>query len=193
MDVVIFDGFRCPIFLREDEVHVFPIEGIYAVIEVKSSLDSNALIDCTEKIQSVKRMPKDAYIKQPILNKQICTLFGGKYHYFPTVGFVFAFDSIGLDKLLVELSHIYEDKDISLENRIDTICILRKGIITNVKEGSLHTTPDPDSRRCFIEEPNKSLLLFYLLVMNVLTQTWMHPVDVMKYAKDAMPLTGKWF
>ena len=185
-DVVVFDSLRCPIFLREDEVHVFPIESVYAVVEVKSFLNSNELADCVEKIQSVKQMPKLAYFDQAGVIKRGVTLFGREYEYFPTLGFVFAFDSIGLDTLRQNLETMNITGQIGLDERIDTICVLGKGVIANLrKDGQVSCTPEPESKLCRIET-GRSLLLFYLLITTVLNQAWMFPVKLTEYAQGVI-------
>lgn len=181
-DVVIFDRLRCPIFLREDEVHIFPIESVYAVVEVKSFLNSNELEDCVEKIRSVKQMPKLAYFEQAGVIKQRCIMFGRQYEYFPTLGFVFAFDSIGLDILCENLEMINSTGQIGLDKRVDTICILKKGVIANLREdGKVSYAPEPGSKLYRIET-DRSLLLFYLLMTSVLNQARMSPVKLTQYA-----------
>lgn len=192
MDVVVFDRFRCPVLIREDEVHVFPIEGVYAVIEVKSFLDSNELLDCVEKIYSAKRMPKEAYVQQKGAVIHTTTLFGREFQHFPTLGFVFAFDSSGLVTLMGNLATINSKRNIGLEDGIDMMCVLKKGVIANrTKEGKISYTPEPESTLCCIET-DKSLLLFYLLVMGVLNQAWMPPIKLTEYAQGVEYGTAKW-
>lgn len=184
MDIIIFDNLNCPIFLREDEVHIFPIESVYAVIEVKSHLNSEELEDCMEKIYSVKRMPKNAYVKTKDAIINTVNLYGKEYEYFPTLGFVFAFDSMGLKALVEQMDKLNGERNIELENRIDTIGVLKKGIITNLRtDGLFGCTPQPESELVGVPT-NKSLLLFYSLLMTVLNQVWMPPIQLTEYIKN---------
>jgi len=184
MDIVIFDKLHCPIFIREDEVHIFPIESVYAVIEVKSNLDRPKLEDCVEKIKSVKELPKKAYVEQNGAIIPTTDLYGKKFRYFPTLGFVFAFDSIKIDTLRQKLDELNREKNIKLEHRVDSVCILNKGIITNrTIDEKINHTPEPESKLVSIETEN-SLLLFYALLMEVLNQTWMPPVRILEYIKE---------
>lgn len=183
MDIVIFDKLHCPIFIREDEVHIFPIESVFAVIEVKSHLNSSELKDCIEKIKSVKELSKEAYVKQNGAIIHTTNLYGKEFEYFPALGFVFAFDSIKIDTLRQKLDEINSEKSIELEHRVDSICILNKGIISNsTKNGKISHTPEPESKLVSIETKN-SLLLFYVLLMAVLNQTWMPPVRILEYVE----------
>lgn len=191
MDVVVFDCFRCPVLIREDEVHVFPVESVYAVIEVKSFLDSNELLDCVDKIYSAKRMPKEAYVEQKGI-VHTTELYGREFQSFPTLGFAFAFDSLELETLTANLAAINSKKNIGLEDRIDAICILKKGVIANLtKEGKISHTPEPGAKLCYIET-DKSLLLFYLLLTAVLNQAWMPPVKLSEYAQGVEYGAAKW-
>jgi len=184
MDIVIFDKLHCPIFIREDEVHIFPIESVYAVIEVKSKLGRPELEDCVEKIKSVKELSKKAYVEQNGVIIHATDLYGKKFGYFPTLGFVFAFDSIKIDTLRQKLDELNREKNIKLEHRVDSVCILNKGIITNrTRDGKINHTPEPESKLVSIETEN-SLLLFYILLMEVLNQTWMPPVRILEYIEE---------
>ena len=192
MDIVIFDKLHCPIFIREDEVHIFPIESVYAVIEVKSHLNSSELKDCIEKIKSVKELSKEAYVKQEGAIIHTTNLYGKEFEYFPTLGFVFAFDSIKIDLLRQKLDELNSEKKIELEHKVDSICVLNKGIITNrTKDGKINHTPEPESKLGSIETEN-GLLLFYILLMGVLNQTWMPPVRILEYIGKIEYSTISW-
>lgn len=64
MDIIIFDSFKSPLLLKEGEIHILPVESVYAVIEIKSNLNKAELEDSVEKVLSVKRMLKRAYVEQ---------------------------------------------------------------------------------------------------------------------------------
>lgn len=57
-DIVIFERHLCPVFSINDtpEATFYPVEGVLAVGEVKSSLDKSRLEDAYTKIQSVKSL-----------------------------------------------------------------------------------------------------------------------------------------
>lgn len=52
-DIIIFDKLRTPIIGKNDIVQQIPIEGVYAVIEVKSVIDSKALKDALQKYRKI--------------------------------------------------------------------------------------------------------------------------------------------
>ncbi len=57
-DVIIYDRLRMPIFGKLDAVQQIPIEGVYAIIETKSVLDTNALNDAARKFNKIRALPK---------------------------------------------------------------------------------------------------------------------------------------
>lgn len=59
-DIVVFEKHLCPVFTINDtpEATYYPIEGVLAVGEVKSSLDKDKLEDAFSKIQSVKSLSR---------------------------------------------------------------------------------------------------------------------------------------
>ena len=182
MDVVVFDGLKCPVFLKAEEVHILPVEGVYAVIEVKSKLDKLGLEDSIEKTLSVKAMPKKAFVAQTQVISHHTSLYGHEYSYFPTIGCCFAYDASCMDDVLQRLNEANTARGIPLDRRIDTVCVLRKGVITNWREERvISLTPTPDSHLVYIAT-DKALLLFYLLLMTTLNQAWMPPINLVEYA-----------
>lgn len=53
-DIIIYDAIHCPkLFVDENDNQIIPIEGVYAVIQVKTTLDSEKLKIAFENLQSV--------------------------------------------------------------------------------------------------------------------------------------------
>ncbi len=162
-------------------MRIFPIEGVYAVIEVKSNLNSKTLKNAIENIRSVKKMTKKAFVEQKGVIVNTVNLYGKEWEYFPVMGFIFSYTGIKDIKILKDELQQNDDLE-NLENNIDTICILNNAVITNQNKGStIVVTKEPDTRRGFIKTSD-SLLLFYLLMMHVLPQTWMRPIKMTEYA-----------
>src|SRR5690349_19756662 len=42
-DVVIYDSFNCPLILVEEGYQIFPVESVFAVIEVKSTFTATSI------------------------------------------------------------------------------------------------------------------------------------------------------
>jgi len=181
IDIIIYDKLNTPVLYYADNLRIFPIEGVYAVIEVKSNLDSKTLKNAIENVKSVKKMTKKAFIEQKGQIDSKVDLYGRKWEYFPVMGFIFSYAGIKDTKLLKDKLRQYDDSK-NLEINIDTICILNSAIITNQKtDGTIVVTKEPNTTRGFIKTSD-SLLLFYLLMMHVLPQTWMRPIKMTEYA-----------
>jgi hypothetical protein len=63
-DLIIFDRTMCPV-LYSGRTQIIPIEGVYGIIEVKSSLSKTELDDCIKKIEAFKRLaPRELSVIQ---------------------------------------------------------------------------------------------------------------------------------
>ncbi|MBU3262213.1 hypothetical protein KPG71_19540 [Roseovarius sp. PS-C2] len=71
-DIVIFEKHLCPVFSINDtpEATYYPIEGVLAVGEVKSSLDRAKLEDAFSKIQSVKSLNRVVEVEEDALGSR---------------------------------------------------------------------------------------------------------------------------
>ena len=182
IDIVIYDKLNTPLLYGAENLRLFPVEGVYAIISIKSKLDSSGLRESVENIHSVKKLPKKAFVEQRgnIINE--VNLYGKELPYFPIIGLAFAYSATNPKNLKDELEQL--DDIENPESNLDTICILNEFLITNQKaDGRIFITKEPDSRRVFIRG-NNSLLLFYLLMMHVLPQTWMAPIKMTEYAQN---------
>ncbi len=57
-DIIVYDRLRTPVFGRNQAVQQIPLEGVYAVIEVKSSIDAKAISDAKRKFARIKELPR---------------------------------------------------------------------------------------------------------------------------------------
>lgn len=62
-DLIIYDRLHTHIIGRSQPVQQVPIEGTYAVIEVKSIIDTNALDDAEAKFNGIRSLWRDSYPK----------------------------------------------------------------------------------------------------------------------------------
>jgi len=183
IDIVIYDKLNMPALYAAENLRVFPIEGVYGVIEVKSKLDSKTLKRAIDNIRSVKKLTKGAFVEQKGATYQNVTLYGEKTTYFPVLGFIFSYTAIKNIRKLKDKIGQSDDLQ-NLVNNIDTVCVLNDSIITNRKnDGNIIVTKEPNTTRGFIKTSD-SLLLFYLLMMHVLPQTWMRPIRMTDYAQS---------
>jgi len=179
IDIVIYDKLNTPVLYAAENLRLFPIEGVYAIIEVKSKLNSASLKDAIDNIRSVKNMTKRAFIEQGGVIINNFTLHGKESEHFPVIGLIFSYSSINLQKLKVQLEQS-DDEDVT--KNVDSICILNSGLISNIDK-KLSLAKELNSRR-FFTETKDSLLLFYLMMMHVLPQAKMRPIKMTEYTKD---------
>jgi len=188
-DLIIFDRLNCPKLVQAGDIRVYPAEGVLAVIEVKSTLDSDSLVDSIENIIHAKELKKSAYYRTGnIVNTWM--MYGKTYEHFPMMGYIFAYESIDLDLLVRKL----DEKNISLgippEHQADAICLLDKGVIAHVNnEQKLISWAEPTDLET--GEANvtgvktkHSLLLFYVMLHDQLSIAKPRPVQMIRYMAE---------
>lgn len=114
-DIIIYDSFWSAPLFPEIASQVFPIESVYAVIEVKSLLNKNELHSTVEKATKVKNMTMKGIKRSDStgIEKPCYCLF--------------AYDSTDLVELKQYLCDLYQD--VELDKRMDFILVLNKGLI----------------------------------------------------------------
>ncbi|QCJ42583.1 hypothetical protein FAY30_12060 [Bacillus sp. S3] len=168
-DIIIYDSFNSPVLLNMQSTKMVPIESVFSVIEVKSSLNKTEINKCVNNISSVKSLVKNSLDE---INS-------------PTAGFVFAYtSSTTLETLLDNL--VEANNQVEKHKQISALCILDKGIIVNVsKKGLKEITllPNEDSTPAIIKNSaENNLMLFYLLLMQYLNQSSVSVPNLLKYA-----------
>jgi len=188
MDLVIYDASKCPKIYHSNSVQIFPNEGVYAVVQVKSRLDSEQLESSIDNIASAKNLPKTAYYDEAI-PQSVGPLYGRQWPYFPTLGVIFAFDSIKLRTITENLIHFSDEKNLQIHEQVDLICVLNKGVVYNFipDQKRAECRPEPSSVRAYAEIET-ALLYFYILLMQQLPQARMRPIRMAKYAKFRVEL-----
>jgi hypothetical protein len=166
IDIIVSDKFKTPIFYENESIRVVPVECVYSVIEVKSRLDSKGLQECFENMASVRRLEKNAYSNEPPYDQFIGVNQYGRddWPIWPVNYYVFAIDSIDLNTLTSTVEKKFAEEKAPLHSRIDTICVLKKGMICNeYPDGMFDALPGLGSRLTCIPT-SRALLLFYSLI-----------------------------
>lgn len=179
VDIIIHDKFMTPCLIDMDNTKVVPIESVYGVVEVKSTLTKEELRKCVLNIESVRKLEKR-------------TVNG---YSFPTAGLVFAYDSdASLEAVYKNLIELSEKVDI--DRRISCICILNKGIILPVnKKGmqNIELLPNLNTVYAMIKNAEDALLLFYLVLNKILNSITVFPPDMVAYAQSTDILDTSFF
>lgn len=182
LDIIICDSIKTPIFFESGETRVIPVECAYAVIEVKAFLDKQELDNAYKNMLSVKSLEKKAYFDQKGIILTTHTLYGNEWNHWPIQHFIFAFDSSNLDTVLSNLISLQNHDEV--HKRIDSICVLEKGVILNQgSDGFFSALPSPGSIT-YASSTSKPLLLFYVLFSVILNQASMKPFNVQPYIKE---------
>lgn len=179
IDIIIHDAAKTPIFFQSAETRVIPIECIYAVIEVKAFLDKAELDKSFQNMKSVKSLEKIAFFEPKSAIVETNNLYGQEWKHWPVAHFVFAFDSPDLESVLSNLQAMGSGVDV--HKRIDTVCVLGKGVILNQSpDGGLTALPSPNTRLAASFTDNQ-LLLFYTIISIILNQANMMPFNIHPY------------
>lgn len=184
LDIILSDAAKSPIFFQAADVRVIPVECAYSVIEVKAYLDKKELERCYENMNSCKSLKKCAYFEQKGHITYPNTLFGTEWPFFPLSYFVFAFDSIGLESIVTNLSELQKSSDV--HQRIDAICTLDKGVVLNrTKKGLYSALPEPEAT-LICATTQQSLLLFYAVTSIILNQARMPNFNIQPYIQKIL-------
>ncbi len=182
LDIIIHDAHKTPIFYQSADTRVIPIECVYAVIEVKAYLNKTELNTSLQNMKSVKSLKKKAFFtphpQQSIIKRY--DMFGKIWDYWPTTYFIFAFDSPDLTSVQTNLYQL--QNSIEIHKRIDSVCIIKKGVITNkrITDNTFTLLPEPKTVS-FSCGTKKSILLFYSLFTMVFNKADMEPFNIQPY------------
>ncbi|MEU5697848.1 DUF6602 domain-containing protein [Streptomyces aurantiacus] len=182
-DTVICDRSTPPL-LDSGGYAVVPNECVYGLVEVKSSLDGDGLRQDCEKIRKAKSLPKVAYQKN----------LGGQrrqapddFKPFPTVGMIFAFNSIDPESLGTHFAEWCSEHDRS--QCPDAIWLLGKGYLGWLSPDEEALCPSKPGTNLHLVNPVPDGDIIYPLAMymNVAFATaWMPPFDLMAYASSEL-------
>lgn len=190
IDIVIYDPTAPPLFDRGGH-RILPSECVYAVIEVKSTLDKPSLLQSCKNIAYVKRMPKTAYLKQPLMHSR--EQYGQRYSgYVPTAGFIFAFDSSDLLNMSDEF--VAYLRTISMPQWTDAIWVLGRGAYNWLEWPSMNILPCPTpGAHLAVSDapPGTDVMLNMVMIINThMAMAYMPPFDFIQYAANETMLTN---
>ena len=171
LDVIISDRAKTPILYRSSDIRVIPVECAYAVIEVKAHVDAAELDSVLTNMESVRTLQKLAFQPDFPMVRNV-TIYGEQRPIWPVMYFLFAYDSIELQTLALQLAARQINRP--LDHRIDMVCVLDRGVICNCPpDQSMYTAvPLPGSKLAPVVT-KRSLLLFYTLLSGPLSQVWL--------------------
>jgi len=123
IDLIIYDRINCPV-LYSGMTKILPVEGVYGIIEMKSTLSKAELLDCTKKIERFKALAsRDLTVVQ---TRSFVTVERSSLPFGLVVGY-----SLAQNSLTSLLENWREDNDrISNASRLtNLIAVLGQGLI----------------------------------------------------------------
>ncbi len=186
-DVIVLDRSKVPLMFAGNK-RLAPVEGVYAVMEVKSTLDSSALQDCLSKCSDIKGMEKTAYYPQTGAVLDVFHIYGQELHHFPTLFSVFAYRGVNPETLISQVEDYCLDKP--PERTLDSILCLDGWIICwwEAEADKYDLVYSPGAQLAIIEGDKNALSFFYLLYYRWLSQAWCRPIRMLDYLKYTNPL-----
>jgi hypothetical protein len=121
-------------------------------------------------MESVRNLRKTAYIKPAGAIIYSVNLYGREWEIWPINYYVFAYNSIELMTLAEHINVRHQIKKLPEHLRIDTVCVLDKGVICNQHiDGKFDALPQAGSK-LYVSKTTRSLLLFYALTSTYFNQ-----------------------
>ncbi|WP_328499615.1 hypothetical protein OG828_49235 [Streptomyces sp. NBC_00457] len=189
-DILICDRSTPPL-LDMNNYRIVPNECVYGLIEVKSFLDGKQLVQDCEKIKKAKALKKSAYQKSPGAQNR---LMPADFKPFPTVGMIFAFDSIAPETLGTHFAEWCDDHDPA--ERPDAIWLLNKGYLGWVSPDGQALRPSRQGTNLHLVDPMpQGDIIFPLTIyMNAaFASAWMPPFELLDYASGNLGESRKYW
>jgi hypothetical protein len=142
IDIIIYDAINCPV-LYAGKTSILPIEGVYGIIEVKSSLSKAEFDDAAKKIESFKSLaPRDLGV---IATREYATVHRSSRPFGVVFGFQLAGNSLdSLKDNWMAQCHVVHDVNFFC----NLVCVLGEGVLryesVNLTKGEKHLLIDTD-------------------------------------------------
>lgn len=135
-DIIIYDKHRYPSLLSMSHVHIFPVDIVYAAIEIKTTLNAGSAVESLENIRSVRELEvlarswmtleiTDVLKENPARN--VPALAANENKPSPPVGIVFAYSSNVVN--FESFKNWFLPKDQNASGFPTLVCCLDQGII----------------------------------------------------------------
>lgn len=142
IDIIIYDALNCPVFYS-GKTKILPIEGVYGIIEVKSSLSKAELLDAASKIEKFKRLaPRELSV---IEKEKYVTVRRASRPFGIVLGYSLANNSLNSlkENWQTQTQQVYDVNFFA-----NLICVLGEGIIHihqyNLSQGTHNPLLDTD-------------------------------------------------
>ncbi len=175
-DLIIYDNLNGISLVYDESTQVYPIDCIYGIIEVKSSLSKAELIDSLEKIKSFKSMSPRGNISR---------------HQSKPFGMIFAY-ALAKNSLDSINENIIEwERNNSSDHWPNYVCVIDIGTIYHYKKMNVCTSSDQITSECIpiaIKYAGDSLFQFYKTLHDACASMTLGPVELQRYYDPATQL-----
>lgn len=172
IDIILYSSEHTPVFYRNNETRVLPIEGVLGTVEVKAKLSTTHLKDAVKQSVEIKQTPK-FYFKSEEEHKRTYKINGKKFNYFPTQTMLVGFEGITIDTIIKTLSKEYIT--VPPENRLDFIYVATQGFVYN----DIQT-----NKICVVRDLRHALFLFYCRSYAILSAARIYPPMINAYGEN---------
>ena len=192
-DVIIYNAERTPMLFRSAQGgrQTVPIEGVVAVVEIKSVLQKKDLTQLVSHARKLKSLEAKAYIPRAIESQY--QLYDQQWARIPPLYSVFAFSADGL--YVEELNAMQAGTP--LHQRVDNLCALGRGLVLNVcltgdidNPETLFSFSATATRLSRLGEvPSENPLLpWFALNSTIWVQSDCPPINLSAYVQDQLRL-----
>lgn len=181
-DVVLYDGDACPRLLASDDYSIFPLESVYGVVEVKSTLSSEKLKEAYQNVAAAKALCKtETFVHSPSVGLRLGVACPN------LVGAIFAYTGgRSLDAIAKQLAEL--DREMlrrgTFARRPDLVAILDSGLAgaRNYRALPNKLEPPSDTGLAVLRRTGKyTLLRFYLGLLEQLNTVVLEPLKLRHY------------
>jgi len=193
-DIVVYDKIDGLSLLYSEHNQIYPIDSVYGIIEVKSRLSKNELIDSLEKVKSLKKMSPAGGIAESLGNG--FNIVRARPKPFGVV-FAYSLDSNSLDSLYQNLSDWESENPAHLWPNY--ICVLGEGCMFHQR--AFETCIDSDritneAVTVSLKFGSDSLFKFYCALHDMCAHMKLGPVELSSYFEPGVQvgrfiLTGR--
>jgi hypothetical protein len=183
-DLIVYDKLEGISLIFSDTVRVYPIEVVYGVVEVKSSLSKQELIKALENIRSVK-----ALASEQTVSKSLVAGWNLAYRSSGPFGIVFSYQ-LGSNSIASLEENLCEwEKENHSRYWPNAIVVLDEGIIYHIGSFLKRCYSNEDMSKAkstiSIHYKKDTLFHFYSIILDLCSKTKLGPVEIDRYFDPA--------
>jgi hypothetical protein len=193
-DIIISDALTGTPFLASGGMGVFPVEIVFAVLQIKSEIKPSTVAEAVENVVSAKRLASSEPRTQGVVTSGTNIQIGGATDAKP-FGAIFAFSATN-DLREIAQSFFTACLEIELpQDRPDALVVVDQALVAWVSTAESKLLARASDARCdglaLIEMPD-ALLYFYLTLHSALAEYQPCDLDLWRYTPTSGAVTTTW-